>query len=214
LQLANHTQDTARARLSRDQFIFNNEHTRQMLTQQVENAAALIYPAHLYAPFDGIITVAMHVTENLVTQFPVVFTISEASYLMRTTQPASVLQGMHFGDVFTLRNQSRGITMEARVVNEPHLSSGHHAFWLLPLNPPPMDEVVGLTFTTQLTIPLVTDGILVPANAVRTEGHNVVVFQVIDDQIHRREVSAGIRHNNYVHILSGVTPDMVLAVLP
>ena len=217
----------SRMELAFDVFLGDAEETRRGFKQRLEEIESLMQTERLYAPFGGILVqLGNPLINSVVQRNQNFFMIADDSFVQFTV--VSVPEVIRFGNVFTIEEDETGLSFEARVVSDP-LVTGKHAdimtFVLAPTDEAAFfDKLAHTGFTTldlvahgsfrmTATDTLAHDTLILPAQAIRSEGNLEYVYVYEGGQMLKRYITRGLQFQNDVQILIGLEEGQQVVVI-
>ena len=206
--------------LSREQFLFESNITRQNLQERLLDIDTRIAGDVIFAPFCGVIISVTHITPGtFINTWPVIATIIDDSNINFTISGGTDV--IRFGDVFTIQALNWELnSMDVRVVSDP-LATGRREpnlqFTLVPVDPHAMaedmrirnlqpHELENIRFRADIQVYLAINSVLVNRRAVLPEDIRNFVFVYEDGRLMKRYVEVGVRFDSDIQILSGLYP--------
>ena len=202
-----------RLELLQERLQHESERIRQEYHERLEDM--YLQGEHIYAPFDGVITMITGTrVESIVDTNTVFFLLADEDSLVFVVETTTEV--LRHGNVLTV--SSDYFEFDAKVVTDA-LASGHRSdtmfFAMLPADPEAMARAMdeqGLTpfdltsmmFTATVSEVLVHDALLLPVRAVRQEDRAEYVIIYNEGRFMKRYVSRGLLALPYVQILMGV----------
>lgn len=192
---------------------FDAANTRQLTADAaVVEARAMLQYTTITAPFDGVITRKLVEVGDLATPGKPLLEMENSALLRFEAEvPEALIERVTMGVTLPVQVDAAGATLEGKVSEiAPSASVGSRTF-LVKLDLPAAEKLRAGQFG-RVRVPVQKrPAVLVPASSVVRRGQIESVFVVSDGMARLRVVKTGRSFGEQVEILSGLSPDEIVA---
>lgn len=200
-----------------ERFMLASERTRRDLRVRMDEIETILNGEELLSPASGVVTsIAARNEGFVVPNGYMFFAIADENYVRFAVQ--GLTEVVRFGNTFTIRGPRDGFEFEARVVVDPFAPGAPQAirvFYLMPADGEAFEtmleslglslyELVGMNFSLVFHETLVSNALILSADAVRQEDLAEYVLIYEDGRLLKRYITRGLQFQNYVQVLMGV----------
>jgi multidrug efflux pump subunit AcrA (membrane-fusion protein) len=213
--------------LSYEQFLFNNQQTRDDYDRRLTELDEQIAGEKLLAPFDGIIGYVANFWENtLVRNWNRIATVIDDQRIQFSIEASKEV--LRYGTIVTIKDQNETVSFDAKVVSDPlavFSTNINFRYMLEPVEPGIIRQLLGdgnvnlemlqrLNLSAEVMATEVSDAFILPRNYVHSEDRKRYVNILEDDMLKKRYVVEGITFPEGVQIIDGLEAGQLVVLSP
>jgi multidrug efflux pump subunit AcrA (membrane-fusion protein) len=215
----------AELELTYEQFLFNNELTREDNRRSLEDLDEQLEGESITAPFDGVITYAFSGRVGaLVRSNTRIATIIDDTRVQFSVEASKEL--MRYGTIVSIKDRRDEINFEARCVSDPlaeYSPDLNQTYMLEPVDPNVIKEILGegdvnlaalqrFQLTATVLSTELDNTLMIPRRYINPEDRKFFVYILEDDMLKKRYVTTGISLPDGVQILDGLEPGQLVVL--